>query len=197
MNRSTQRGAISTGLIVALGFIGMLILVAGMAVVSYISAANYGNRLENQLLTKVENNQNIYANGTQKIIEVAQVPSMYVDDVTKVTQAAIAGRYGANGSQAVFQMLREQNPQLDASMYKKIQQVIESFRDEFQNNQTAMLDIRNTYKTALGTVWQGFWLKLAGYPKTDLKQFDIVTTDKAAETFRTKRDTGVQLRPAK
>ncbi len=197
MNRSTQRGAISTGLIVALGFIGMLILVVGMAVVSYISAANYGNRLENQLLTKVENNQNIYANGTQKIIEVAQVPSMYVDDVTKVTQAAIAGRYGANGSQAVFQMLREQNPQLDASMYKKIQQVIESFRDEFQNNQTQMLDIRNTYKTALGTVWQGFWLKMAGYPKTDLKQFDIVTTDKAAETFRTKRDTGVQLRPAK
>ncbi len=197
MNRSTQRGAISTGLIVGLGVVGMFVLVIGMAVVSYISAANYGNRLENQLLTKVENNQNIYANGTQKIIEVAQVPSMYVDDVTKVTQAAIAGRYGANGSQAVFQMLREQNPQLDASMYKKIQQVIESFRDEFQNNQTAMLDIRNTYKTALGTVWQGFWLKLAGYPKTDLKQFDIVTTDKAAETFRTKRDTGVQLRPAK
>ena len=197
MNRSTQRGVISGGLIAALGFVGFLVIVVGMAIVSYISAANYGNRMENQLLTKVENNQNIYANGTQKIIEIAQVPAMYVDDLTKVTQAAIGGRYGANGSQAVFQMLREQNPQLDSKMYTKIQQVIESFRDEFKNNQTSMLDIRNTYKTALGTVWQGFWLKMAGYPKTDLSKFDIVTTDKAAETFRTKRDTGVQLRPAK
>lgn len=196
MNRSTQRGAISTGLIVGLGAVGFIVIVVFMAIASYISAANYGNRLENQLLTKVENNQNIYANGTQKIIEIAQVPAMYVDDVTKVTQAAIGGRYGADGSKAVFQMLREQNPQLDSSMYKKIQQVIESFRDEFKNNQTQMLDIRNTYKTALGTVWQGMWLKFAGYPKTDLSKFDIVTTDKAADTFRTKRDSGVQLRPA-
>lgn len=196
MNRSTQRGAIGAGLIVALGAIGLMFVIALFAIMSYISAANYGNRMENQLLTKVENNQNIYANGTQKIIEIAQVPTMYVDDLTKVTQAAIGGRYGADGSKAVFQMLKEQNPQLDASMYKKIQQVIEEFRNEFQNNQTQMLDIRNTYKTALGTVWQGMWLKFAGYPKTDLSKFDIVTTDKAADTFKTHRDTGVQLRPA-
>lgn len=197
MNRSTQRGAISTGLIIGLGFVGMLVIVIGMAIVSYISAANYGNRMENQLLTKVENNQNIYAQGTQKVIEIAQVPSMYVDDLTKVTQAAIGGRYGADGSKAVFQMLKEQNPQLDSKMYTKIQQVIEQFRDEFKNNQTQMLDIRNTYKTALGTVWQGMWLKFAGYPKTDLSKFDIVTTDKAADAFKTHRDTGIQLRPAK
>jgi uncharacterized protein (UPF0333 family) len=197
MNRSTQRGAISGGLIAGLGFIGLIVIIALFTIMSYISAANYGNRMENQLLTKVENNQNIYANGTQKIIEIAQVPAMYVDDLTKVTQAAIGGRYGADGSKAVFQMLKEQNPQLDSSMYKKIQQVIESFRDEFQNNQTSMLDIRNTYKTALGTVWQGMWLKFAGYPKTDLSKFDIVTTDKAADAFKTHRDTGVQLRPAK
>lgn len=197
MNRLSQRGAISGALIAVLAMFGFLFVVGGFVVMSYISAANYGNRMENALLTKVDNNQNIYANGTQKIIEIAQVPAMYVEDVTKVTQAAIGGRYGADGSKAVFQMLREQNPQLDASMYKKIQQVIEEFRNEFQNNQTAMLDMRNTYKTALGTVWQGMWLKFAGYPKTDLSKFDIVTTDKAAETFRTKRDTGVQLRPAK
>jgi uncharacterized protein (UPF0333 family) len=189
----SQRGAMSVGLIGTLVAVGLALVII---VPSYISAANYGNRTEQALLTKVENNQNIYANGTQKIVEIAQVPAMYVADITKVTQAAIGGRYGANGSQAVFQMLREQNPQLDAKMYTKIQQVIEAFRDEFKNNQTSMLDMRNSYKTALGNVWEGFWLARAGYPKTDLKQFDIVTTDKAAETFKTHRDTGIQLRPA-
>ena len=93
-------------------------------------------------------------------------------------------------------MLKEQNPQLDASMYKKIQQVIEAFRNEFQQNQTEMIDMKRNYVTALGNVWQGMWLKIAGYPKTDLSKFAIVTTDKAAETFRTHRDTGIQLRPA-
>lgn len=190
----SQRG-IAAGLLLGLIAAGVVVLVAVFLFITYVRYANYGNRMENALLTKVENNQNIYANGTQKIIEIAQVPAMYVADVTKVTQAAIGGRYGANGSQAVFQMLREQNPQLDAKLYTKIQQVIEAFRDEFKENQTQMLDMRNSYKTALGNFWGGLWLGIAGYPRTDLKQFDIVTTDKASETFRTKRDKGVQLTP--
>jgi len=192
MNRS-QRGAMSVGLIVT---IVVLALIAIVGFASYVNAANFGNRTERALIAKVDDNQNVYANGTQKIIEIAQVPAMYRDDISKITQEAISGRYGADGSKAVFQMLREQNPQLDSKMYTKIQQVIESFRDEFKQNQTQMLDMRRAYETALGNFWQGMWLSFAGYPKVDMKKFDIVTTDKAAETFRTHRDTGVQLRPS-
>jgi len=191
-----QRGGISVGAIVGLG----AAVVIGLTVVtSYISAANYGNRTENALDAKLENNENIYAQGTQKVVEMAQVPQMYVEAVSKVTKDAIGGRYGADGSKAVFQMLREQNPSLDPSMFTKIQQVIEAFRNEFQNNQTAMIDMKRSYKNQLGYVWSGFWLRMAGYPKTDLSKYDIVTTDKARETFKTKRDTGIQLpgmRPA-
>lgn len=179
-----------------IAFIGVLLFIIIAGIASYVSAANYGNATEASLRAAIKNNENIYANGTQKIVEIAQVPAMYVDDVRKVTEAAIVGRYGDQGSQAVFQMLREQNPQLDASLYKAIQQEIRAFRDQFQNGQTAMLDRKRAYETALGTVWTGTWLRFAGYPKLDLAQYDIVTTDKAAETFRTKRDTGIQLRPA-
>ena len=38
---------------------------------------------------------------------------MYADDVARVTREAIEGRYGDKGSQATFQWLQEQNPQLD------------------------------------------------------------------------------------
>jgi hypothetical protein len=94
-------------------------------------------------------------------------------------------------------MLREQNPQLDPSMYKKIQQVIESFRDEFKQSQTQLLDQCRNYETLRGNVWSGMWLSFAGYPKRDIeKMCTIVSTDKAAKTFETKRDTGIQLRPA-
>ena len=164
---------------------------------SYISAANYGNRTERALMAKVDDNQNIYANGTQKVMEIAQVPAMYKNDLKEIVSASIQGRYGPNGSQAVFQMLKEQNPTLDPAMYKKIQQTIESFRNEFQQGQKEMLDMRRSYETSLGNVWQGMWLGFAGYPKVSMKSFDIVTTDKAAETFKTKRDSGIQLNQAR
>lgn len=172
--------------------------VLGLSLVgSYVSYANYGNRTERALVAKVDDNQNIYANGTQKIIEIAQVPQMYKNDVKEVFTAAINGRYGAQGSQAMFQMLREQNPQLDPKLYSKIQQVMESFRNEFQQGQKEMLDMRRSYETSLGNVWGGTWLSIAGYPKVNMKDFAIVSTDKAAETFRTKRDTGVSILPQK
>jgi len=187
------RGLSTTGVLGLVGAGAVALMVVG----SYISAANQGNRLEVAISAKYQDNENVYANGTQKVMEIAQVPAMMADDLARVTREAIGGRYGANGSQAVFQMLREQNPQLDASMYRKIQTVIESFRDEFKNSQTQLLDQCRNYETLRGNVWSGFWLNLAGYPKKDInKMCTIVTTEKARQTFETKRDTGIQLRPA-
>ena len=193
MNRKSQSGKLAVGLTVAAV---AAVLVVGV-VANYISYANYGNQAEVQIKAKYRDNENVYAQGTQKVMEIAQVPAMYRDDVTKVVTAAIQGRYGDKGSQATFQWLKEQNPSLDSSMYTKIQQVIEAFRNEFKNAQTALLDRCAVYETQRGYVWAGFWLKIAGYPKMDIeKMCAIVTTDKAAQTFETKRDTGIQLRPA-
>ncbi len=177
--------------------IGMIIaaVLSVSLIGSYISAANYGNRTERALVAKIDDNQNIYANGSQKIIEIAQVPAMYKNDVKEVFTAAIGGRYGADGSKAMFQMLKEQNPQLDPKMYTKIQQVMEQFRNEFQQGQKEMLDMRRSYETSLGNVWGGTWLNIAGYPKEPMSKFQIVTTDKAADTFKSKRDQGISLLP--
>ncbi len=187
-----QHGKISGALI---GLVVLLLLIV-LAAASYISASNYGVRTENALRAKVENNENIYAQGTQKVLEIAQVPAMFRDDLAKIVTAAIQGRYGNNGSQATFQWIQEQNPTIDPGMYVKIQQTVEAFRNEFQNNQTQMLQMRATYENALGYFWQGMWLRIAGYPKIDLSKYVIVTTDTARQTFETHRDQGIQLRPA-
>ena len=188
--RRNQNGSVVLG-IVAVVLVLLALIVP--SVFGYISAYNLGNRTENQLTAILENNENIYANGTQKVIEIAQVPQMYAEQVSKVTKEAIQGRYGQEGSKAVFQMLQEQNPQLDPAMFSKIQVVIEEFRNKFERAQTDMIDVKRSYNTQLGSLWTGFWLKIAGYPKNDLKKFDIVTTNKARETFETKRDSGIQL----
>lgn len=185
-----QQGNVLIGVLIALAI--MVCLIAPM-VFGYVSAYNIGNRVENQLTAMLENNENIYANGSQKIIEMAQVPKMYSEQVSKVTREAIQGRYGKDGSKAVFQMLQEQNPQLDPAIYSKVQLVIEEFRNKFELAQRDMIDVKRSYKTQLGSLWTGFWLGVAGYPKIDLKKFDIVTTDKARDAFETKRDKGINL----
>lgn len=191
--KSYQRG---NGTIIALVVVALIALIS---IPSYISAKNFGNRTEVSLKTKMEDNENIYGQGTQAIMEIAQVPQMYKNDLLEIVKADIQGRYGPNGSQATFQFLNERQIPIDQSMYKAIQQQILAFRAKFEVAQREMLDQRRSYETALGNVWQGFWLDIAGYPKLDLSKFTIVTTDKARQTFETKRDSGIQLpglRPA-
>lgn len=193
--KNKQRGAISTGLLVGLLALVFVIGIGAVIFGSYVSAYNYGNNMENQLKAVQTDNRNILAQYGQKVMEAAQVPTMYADDVQRVTEAAIQGRYGKDGSQAMFQWLQEQNPTLDPSLYAKIQQIIEAGRNNFENGQRRQIDIRRQYETALGSFWQGMWLKFAGYPKVTLSDFDIVSTGRADEAFRTKKEDGpIQLR---
>lgn len=194
MNKiSNQRG--SAALIVLGALVALLLGVALIGVVSYISASNKANGYENQLVAAKENSENSLAQYGQKVLEAAQVTELYRDDVTTVVKAAVGGRYGENGSQAVFQMLTEQNPTLDASVYTKIQQLVEGGRTQFQNEQTRMIDIKRAYSTALGTVWGGFWMGVAGYPKINLEDFKPVSTDRAQEAFKNGKESGpIQLR---
>lgn len=87
----------------AIGIIA--IAVAG----SYISAANYGNRTEATLEAKYTDNENVLSSGYQQLQGVAGVTGMARDDQVAIFKAAIEGRYGLDGSKAVFQMIKESN----------------------------------------------------------------------------------------
>lgn len=189
MNKGTKI-ALSVGAV----FMLLLISAIGVCLVSYIGAVNSGNRMEQQIKAEHENNKNILANYGQKIAEAAQVPEMMRDDLKAVVNDAITARYGKDGSKAVFQMLREQNPQLDPALYRKLQQLIEAGRDEFKNSQTRLIDVKRSYETELGYFWGGMWLRIAGYPKINLADYKVVTTDATEEAFKTGRDKPMQLR---
>lgn len=190
-----QVGGISTGLVAVLAILVVLIIGGLMGLATYVSAHNYANSMENQLKAAQTDAKNVFAQYGQKVLEITQVPEMYRDDLVKVVTAAIEGRYGPDGSKATFQWIQEQNPTVDPSMYIKIQQVIEAGRDDFTAAQRRQIDIRRQYETALGNFWQGMWMKFAGYPKVNLADFDIVSTDRADEAFKNKKESGpIQLR---
>lgn len=180
--------------IVLAAIAALFLAIVGIGVVSYISAYNTGNRLEQQIVATYDDNRNILAQYGNAIAEAAQIPEMQRDDLTKVVTAALEGRYGADGSKAVFQMIQEQNPQIDSSVYTKLQQMIEAGRARFEMSQTRLIDQKRIYTTHLGSFWKGMWMNIAGYPKIDLAKFEIVSSERANAAFDTKLEAPIKLR---
>lgn len=126
---------------------------------------------------------------------MAQIPDIQRDNLNSVLETALSARYGEDGSQAVFQFITENYPgTLDNTLYQNIQSQIVAGRAQFQQNQTALLDKKRVYEIILNRPISGFWMKLAGYPKTDLSTIRAVSSARADAAFETGQDNGIQLR---
>ncbi|MBI2049047.1 MAG: hypothetical protein HYT29_01235 [Parcubacteria group bacterium] len=175
--------------------LGIVAVLVATAVVSYITNYNYGNTAEKTIVAEYANMENILAQYSLKVREAAQVPGMKTEDLGKVMREAMTGRYGKDGSTAVFQWIKENYPgQVSDALYVQIQQIIEAGRNKFENAQTKFIDTKRVYETNLGYFWKGFWLRTAGYPKIDLATFVVISSEHAQEAFKTGVDKGVNLR---
>lgn len=176
-------------------FLGVLAALVVLCVMSYISAHNTANNFETRIEALHRERQSALATYSQKIAEAAQVPEMMRDDIVKVAQAAISGRYGEGGSKAVFQAIQESNPQVPEAIYVKLQQIVESGRDEFRRCESALTDTLRGYDRARGSFWQGKWIAFAGFPRIDLTKYGVITTEAVDQVFKAGRESGpIQLR---
>lgn len=193
-----SKKGLGTGAVVAIifgGILGLCALVGGIAVMAYIGAANKGNTMENSIDQLRQNSASNLSNLTMAITEQAQVPEMAKNDLKEIIEAQMSGRYGADGSKAVFQFLKEQNLQVDQRMYLNIQATMAGGRKEFEITQNRLMSQCASYKNELGNVWSGFWMRLAGYPKADLKTVCRAVTDsKTDAAFETGQQTKISLK---
>jgi hypothetical protein len=181
----------------AIAFLGILVVLAIVLIslVGYvISTNNMGVAIEAGIKAQYEQNKNNLAQYSNKIVEAAQVPAMYRDDYTKVIMASMQGRYGKNGSKAVFQWLKEHNINFDSSLYIKIQQMIDAGRTQFEKEQELLIDKKRQYETVLGIFPRGFVMHFIGFPKINLADYNIVINDYAGEAFKKGKENGIKLR---
>lgn len=187
-----------SGAKIALGvlgtFIAVVIMAAVMAFTSYVKYNDIAAAHEAGIKAANDASQVNLGQLGNKITEVVAVTGLAKDDLVETTKAAIQGRYGADGSKAVFQMIREVNPQVDPQLYLKVQQVIESGRESFERTQKVVIDRVSAYQVLRDSFWPGFWTKMAGWPRMDLSAIKPVTSDRAAEAFSTGRENPIQLR---
>jgi hypothetical protein len=172
--------------------LGIVAVLAVVGIANYITYRNSGVRMENDIKARWENNENILGQYSLKVKEAVGVTKLMATDLKEVMRGALEGRYGEDGSQAVFQFIKEAYPgQVDPVLYRQVQQIVVAGRTEFQNNQTALVDAKRVYQNQLDYFWSGLWLGFAGYPKIDLSKYKIITSEHAQESFKTGVDKGV------
>jgi hypothetical protein len=177
--------------------VGGILTVVAVIGFSIIGVNNSSVKVEESIIAKHQSVEQVFAQFGQKVKEVAQVPSMQAEDVGKVFRDAMEGRYGADGSGAMFQWIQEQNPNLNSEVYTRIQTVIEAGRNDFQRENQQLIDLRRNYATALRVFPGGFLRKsILGYPTFDMEtQYRPVSTASARETIERGFEEGpIQLR---
>ena len=183
----------STPVKVILGLFIASILVVIIAIFSVIGTNNDCVRMEAGIKAQYSQNQNNYDNMWKKFREASSVASMYTDDLKKVYDSAIKGRY-ANSGKVMMNWIKEHNPSFDASMYKNLQVMIESGRNTFESNQKMLLDKKMIYETSIGSFPTVFVARILGFPKIDLAKYDIVTSGQTQDAFETKKADTIKLR---
>lgn len=150
------------GLIIGLAGAALL----GLAILlSYISFYNTAVKLENATTAQFQNNKNSYDNFWKSVQEVAQVPSKYKDDFKELLVDETKAKFGEGGSKAAFQWFKDRDINFDASLYKKIQDVIEAGRADFKRGQQELLDKQRRYKDHVNSFGGSIWASFSGHPK--------------------------------
>lgn len=174
--------------------IGLAVLVV-FFLANYAGAHNTANTAEQGIKGAYTENQNVLSQFGLKVQEAAQVPTIATEDLEKILTAGNESRYGENGSQASFQVLREAYPgQIDPSLYRNLQDIIAGGRTDFAASQKKLIDRKVAYETQLGSFWTGAWMKAAGFPKIKLDEYKVVTSARSDKAFTTGQDEAIKLR---
>jgi hypothetical protein len=139
----------------------------------------------NAIQAQYEGNKVSLAGYTNKIMDMVQVPAMAKDHIKEVAQAAIQGRYGADGAKQVFLMVKEQNATVDPGLYRSLMAAMEAGRNGFDADQKSLLDKCRVHNTYVESAPQSFFVGFLGYPHADLAdKCKPVTTEQTEQDFR-------------
>lgn len=168
-----------------------LLLFAG----SCVSYRNRERELRNSFNAIVNSNKVDYDAMWKIIGQVSQVPKEYSKDFKDAYTSMITSQKNADQSSIQNLMvvaLGMKPPQLDPSLYRKIQDTVESQRMSFAYAQKQQLDIKREHDNLRTTFPSSMFV--GGVSPLEIK---LVTSEKTEKSFETGKDDDISLFPSK
>jgi len=183
---------------------GGVTLVLVVAVVGItISFNNTAVGQENGIEATWKDSQVQYDAFWKKVKETAQVTDKYAADFKDLFLGSMDARY--DGKDPAFQFIMEANPALPPESYTKVQNVIETGRNDFARTQRTLVDKQRAYETHIETFPNSSLAGMLGFPrpvtgeyappddtdgdgKVTVLDYKIVTSAKTQEVFTTGRE---------
>ena len=172
--------------------IGFLIVVVlgGVCIFSKgVSVYNTHIDLKNQIEAKQKANEAIFDNTWKKINQTVQVSDKYKDGLKEVLLAYTSGR-SKGDSQLLMDWTKEAVPTFDSSIYKQINNVITSSRDDFTKNQEILIDLSRQHQQFIQKFPNNVFCAILGIKEIEIK---VVTSSKTEEAFNTGKEDNIKL----
>ncbi len=157
------------------------VIVLGMSF-SYYNTFN-GKEIEINAVDK--DMQNVHASIYKQMKAQGMSVEKYGKMVVDALKVSMQGRYGKNGSSAGMQWIKEQNPNINPKMFRKLQQIIEAGYNKFEAVQRKKIDMTDKYKKVATNLPGLIFAKIMGFPR---KPFDelgrIITSKETKQDFK-------------
>lgn len=165
------------------GFFSLLVAGAIWGVMQFIAAKDYAGKTEPALVAARDAARTKLGNIETTVVEIMQIDAANRDQAIELVRAAVTGRYGPNGSQAMFQSLQEAGIPLDNKIKEQAARALEAGRRDYQVRQDLMMQRAADYQGQINTTIRGFFINMAGYPKINFADFKGVATKRADQAF--------------
>jgi hypothetical protein len=114
---------------------GLAAIIILMVFIMNISYQNSYERIDQDILGHYKKIESNYEKQSRIVLQQAGILNKYSTDFMNIYKASMQGRYGKDGSKAMMQWIKEQNPSIDASIYKKLMTTVEAQRTMFDRLQ--------------------------------------------------------------
>jgi len=170
----------------------LLLVLSGIITIPGMALWNHRNvavSLEQKIDSQLQANKSEYDSMWKKFQEEAQVTELQATQFKEVYDGLIQGRYSNEGevvaTQNLFKVIKEDNPNMDTSVYSRLQQDIINSRDSFNNSQKKVLDVIREYNTYIEK--KPIMKLITGREQKDMSKY-IVTSDKTDKAFDSGND---------
>ena len=176
----------------------LLYTLIGVAVVALLGLASCSSYIgfrqncvsfENNIAAQDREMQNVDTEVNNSLRTQGLSAKEYGKLCIEAIQAANTGRYGADGSRAMMQWIKEQNPTIDAGIFKRIMVAAEAGYAKFAAAQRHKIDLDREYKNLVerkqqipivGSIWT------AGFPRKSWEEFErVIVSGDTKKTWET------------